>query len=177
MALSTLGMIAPPTPDGAETAIDEMRHLIPIYDDPTTKDIVESSDYSTGLGMGQLETGLAAAGAYTDGLEVSLDSIDAAIARGNPVIVGSSTTYDAWGSAQNTADPNRTEFPTDNYLNGVDPGGHFVTVLGKTDSGNYIVGDPMIKSGTMEVTPENMQTILDRSFPCGILEVSAKPFP
>ncbi len=82
---------------------------------------------------------------------ITLDSMDQAIAAGHPLIVGTSNTWSAWGKTQSAAG---------DYLNHQNPGGHYVTVLGKSPDGNYIVGDPLSKIGAVEVTPAQMKLAL-----------------
>jgi hypothetical protein len=54
-------------------------------------------------------------------------------------------------------------------------GGHWVTVTGKTASGNYIVNDPLCPKGPIEVTPAQMAEYVDGNL--GMVEVSPKPVP
>ncbi|MBS1153598.1 MAG: putative metalloendopeptidase, partial [Myxococcaceae bacterium] len=133
MALSALGLMARPAAADAHLAIDHMRDQILGYD----------STKSLGLGLlpavkGTVGYGLVAAGAEVTGLKNNLTELDAAIARGNPVIIGSSSTWNAWGKDQKAAG---------NYLNSKDPSGHFVVVLGRAANGNYLIGDPLVKGG------------------------------
>lgn len=150
MALSALGLMAHPGAGDAYVAIDHMRDQILGYD----------STKSLGLGLlpavkGTVGYGLIAAGAEVTGLKNNLTELDAAIARGNPVIIGSSTTWSAWGKEQQAAG---------NYLNRSNPSGHFVVVMGRSANGNYLVGDPLLKGGPIEVTAAQLQTALDGAF-------------
>jgi hypothetical protein len=88
--------------------------------------------------------------------------VDQALARGNPVILGGYGVWAAWGSQQQAAG---------NYLNGRDPLGHFVTVLGKTQDGQYIVGDPLVRGGSVTVSAQQLATFYGNSG-FGMLEVS-----
>lgn len=143
MALAALGIASRPGAADAYLAIDHQRDLIYGYD----------TNVSHGLNLTPVDTkgtvgyGLVQAGADVTILAKDRNALDAALGRGNPVIVGTDTTYDAWG---------RSQLIAKNYLNGQNPGGHFVTVLGRTDSGNYIIGDPLVKGGPFEVTPDQM---------------------
>ena len=89
--------------------------------------------------------------------------IDAALASGHPLIVGSSKTWDAWGKAQSAAG---------DYLNYRNPGGHYVTILGKTADGQYIVADPLSKTGARAVSAEQVKTLLSGAWDA--IEVSRK---
>ena len=151
MALSALGIMTRPSAADASIAIDHMRDQIYGYD----------STQSHGLGLGPanypgtVAYGLVAAGADVAMIKNNRTDLDAAIDRGNPVIIGTSNTYDAWG---------RDQLLAGNYLNGGNPGGHFVTVLGRTANGNYIVGDPLVKGGPIEVTAAQMDKALAGAF-------------
>lgn len=154
MALSSLGLMEHPSPADAEKVIDAMRDQALGYD----------SNHSQGTGDGQLIRALAGNGANTNVLRpITLDKMDAAIAAGHPLILGTSTTWEAWGKTQSAAG---------DYLNHRNPGGHFVTVLGKAPNGNYIVGDPLSKTGAVEVTPQQMQTALGGAWDA--IEISRK---
>jgi len=153
MALSALGLTDPPTPDGAEKAIDSVR------DAAFGRDTTQSAK----MGFGTLAKGLEAYGAQTQMLSgPTLKSLDAAIDRGNPVILGGDP-WNAWG---------RQQLSEGNYLNGRDPGGHFVALLGKTDDGKYIVGDPLVKGGTLAVTGDQILQMAQGGF--GAMEVSRR---
>jgi hypothetical protein len=141
MVLSELGLIPHPAPENAEKTIDSMRDAALGYD----------STQSVGTGDGQLERGLRANGAKTTEIKPDIDAIDAALVQGHPVIIGSSSTWAAWGQKA-CADGA--------YLNHQNPGGHYVTVLGKAPEGNYIIGDPLSKAGAIEATPDQMKTLL-----------------
>lgn len=159
MALATLGIAGKPGAGEAHRAIDQMRDRILGFD--SKKSLGLSLGPSTAKGT--VAYGLAAAGATCTML--GKDGLDAALDRGNPVIIGSSATYAAWGRDQKLAG---------NYLNGGDPKGHFVIVLGRAANGNYLVGDPLVKGGVMEVTPKQMETCLGGAWSSNsLLEVSA----
>ena len=100
---------------------------------------------------GTVGYGLQAAGATVTGLHANLTELNGALDRGNPVILGTGTTWAAWGSAEKAAG---------NYLNNSNPGGHFVVVMGRSANGNYLVGDPLGKGGPIEVTEAQMKTAL-----------------
>ena len=142
MALSSLGLIQHPAPADAETTIDHMRDEALGY----------NSTHSQGTWDSQLVKPLQENGATTTIVKpLTLTSMDTALSAGHPLIVGTSATWDAWGKAQSAAG---------GYLNYRNPGGHYVTVLGKSPSGNYIVGDPLSRIGAVEVTPAQMQKAL-----------------
>ncbi|MCB9640816.1 MAG: LysM peptidoglycan-binding domain-containing protein [Myxococcales bacterium] len=147
MATNALGITQQPNASEAHLHIDAMRDAILGWD----------SSYSQLLTSSQLKNGLEAHGATVSwlpsnqSLQQQMNQLDQALANGNPVIIGSSSTYQAWGSSQNTWDN------SDNYINSGDPKGHFATVLGRTANGNYIVGDPLVKGGTIEVTRAQME--------------------
>lgn len=150
MALSAIGLMERPAPDQAGAAIDGVRDAALGYD----------SKESTRMGFGTLAKGVEAYGAQTQMLSGGVPSIDAALERGNPVIIGGNP-WEAWGKDA------RAE---GNYLNSRDPGGHFVTLLGKTQDGKYIVGDPLVKGGTLAVSEDQLKTFLGSGF--GAMEVS-----
>ncbi len=149
MALSSLGLMDHPSPENAEATIDAVRDAALGYD----------SKKSQEMGFGPLQKAVAQYGGQTQMLS-GIDGIDQAIGRGNPVIIGGDP-WKAWGSEQRA---------NGNYLNSRDPGGHFVSVLGKTQDGKYIIGDPLVKNGTIAVTKEQLQTFFhDGGF--GAMEV------
>lgn len=142
IALSSLGLIQHPAPADAEKTIDQMRDEALGYD----------STHSQGTWDSQLVKPLEQNGATATIVKpLSLASMDAALANGHPLIVGTSNTWDAWGRAQSAAG---------GYLNYRNPGGHYVTVLGKSPSGNYLVGDPLSRIGAVEVTSAQMEKAL-----------------
>lgn len=146
MTLAALGLAPRPGAADAYVAIDHMRDTILGYD----------STKSLGLSLlppvkGTVGYGLVQSGAQVTGLTNTLEAVDGAMSRGNPVIIGTSTTWDAWGRSQAVAG---------NYLNSSNPGGHFVAVLGRSANGNYLVGDPLLKGGPIEVTPAQLQVSL-----------------
>ncbi len=152
MALTALGLMNPATAGTASSAIDQVRDSVLGYD----------SQSSQRMGTSQLAQGLRSLGASTTSLSGPVASaVDQALARGNPVILGGYGAWSAWGADQRAAG---------NYLNGRDPGGHFVTVLGKTQDGQYIVGDPWSR-GTLTVSAQQLNTFYGGSG-FGILEVS-----
>lgn len=73
----------------------------------------------------------------------------------NPVILGTSTTWAAWGQGEKAAG---------NYLDNGNPGGHFVVVMGRSANGKYLIGDPLGKGGPIEVTEAQLQTALSGAF-------------
>lgn len=147
MALNTLGLTQQPTPETAHSAIDAMRDSMYGHDTTT----------SNTMGFATVKNGLTAYGAQGIDLPVTRDpvealsNIDNALQQGMPVILGTNKVWDAWGAEQKA---------NGNYLNSRDPGGHFVTVLGRTPEGNYIVGDPLVKGGSIEVSPAQMEVAL-----------------
>jgi hypothetical protein len=145
--------MTPATAQTASSSIDRVRDAVLGYD----------SQSSARMTTTQLAQGLRAMGARTTTLSGPVTSaVDQALARGNPVILGGYGAWTAWGSSQLAAG---------NYLNGRDPGGHFVSVLGKTADGQYLVGDPLVKGGTLTVSAQQLATFYGSSG-FGILEVS-----
>lgn len=150
MALSALGLMSRPGAADASVAIDHMRDQILGYD----------STASLGLSLlppvkGTVGYGLQAAGAKVTGISSTVTDVDAALARGNPVIIGTNSTWSAWGQVEQRAG---------NYLNNGDPHGHFVTVLGRSANGNYLIGDPLLRGGPIEVTQAQLQTAISGAF-------------
>jgi murein DD-endopeptidase MepM/ murein hydrolase activator NlpD len=155
MALTALGLMNPSTAATASASIDRVRDSVLGYD----------SHSSSRMGTSDLARGLRALGAQTTSLSGPVVSaVDQALARGNPVILGGYGAWSAWGSDQRAAQ---------NYLNSGNPGGHFVTVLGKTQDGQYIVGDPLVKGGTLAVSAQQLATFYGTDG-FGILEVSRR---
>ncbi|MBN1205476.1 MAG: peptidoglycan-binding protein [Myxococcaceae bacterium] len=148
MALSAIGLMERPSPENASATIDAVRDAALGHD--TTQ--------SQRMGFGSLQRAVQEYGGQTQMIN-GIDSIDQAIERGNPVVIGGNP-WQAWGSEQRA---------NGNYLNSRDPGGHFVTVLGKTQDGKYIVGDPLVKNGTIAVSREQLQTFFQSGF--GAMEV------
>jgi hypothetical protein len=153
-------MMPHPSATDAHTAIDHQRDLILGYD----------SSKSIGLSLlppvkGTVGYGLVQAGAEVSGLKNTLPELDGALDRGHPVILGTGSTWAAWGKAEHTAG---------NYLNSGDPHGHFVLVVGRAANGNYLVSDPLVKGGPIEVTQAQMQTALSGAWSSGnsLAEVS-----
>jgi peptidoglycan hydrolase-like protein with peptidoglycan-binding domain len=149
MALSALGLMERPSPESASTTIDAVR------DAALGRDTNESQR----MGFGSLQRAVGAYGGQTQML-TGIAGIDQAMERGNPVIIGGNP-WQAWGAEQRA---------NGNYLNGRDPGGHFVTVLGKTQEGQYIIGDPLVKNGTIEVSRDQLETFF-RNGGFGAMEV------
>ena len=93
-----------------------------------------------------------------------LGAVDAALARGSPVILGG-VPGNAWAKALGSA----------GYLdvgNGTASFNHFVAVLGRTSDGRYIVGDPLSSKGALEVTAAQLGTFLTQGTWRGAMEVS-----
>jgi len=142
MALGALGLLPHPSPADAEKTIDAMRDAALGYD----------STKSQNTGNGQLVKAIEAnGGVATTVRPLTVEAIDASIAAGHPMIVGSGTTWSAWGKSQSAAG---------DYLNHRDPGGHFVTVMGKAPNGNYVIADPLSRTGAIEVSPAQLKTLL-----------------
>ena len=150
MVAQATGLWAPPGPGGASAEIDRMRDTILGY----------NSTWSQLMNMSQLATGLQRAGGQTQMLGGDpVAAVDAALGRGHPAILGGGGVWNAWGAEQRAAG---------NYLNGRDPGGHFVTVMGKSDDGRYIVNDPLMRNGAITVTGDQLRTFYAGGF--GVLE-------
>ncbi len=132
------------------STIDRMRDTILGYD----------SQQSQLMNMSQLATGLTRAGGQTQMLYGDVvASVDQALGRGHPTILGGSGVWNAWGAQQQASG---------NYLNSRNPGGHFVTVMGKTDDGRYLVNDPLMRNGAIPVTGDQLRTFMSGGF--GVLE-------
>jgi peptidoglycan hydrolase-like protein with peptidoglycan-binding domain len=155
IAAAALGLTEHPSAAEAPHAIDAMRDTI-FHTNTTT---------STTMGMGAVQQGLAAYGADTAKLDVSkatkdgagLEAIDTALEAGHPVILGG-TPGEAWAKGLN-----QTHDYLDMGKRGDASFGHFVTVLGKTPEGKYLVADPLSKQGTIEVSAAQIGTFLEQS--------------
>jgi peptidoglycan hydrolase-like protein with peptidoglycan-binding domain len=146
MALNALGISQQPSAENAHLAIDSMRDSM----------FGRNTTHSERMGFATIKKGLEANGAQGVDLPHSpvakaLEGLDQALEQGMPVMIGTNNVWSAWGADQRAQG---------NYINSRDPGGHFVTVLGKTPEGNYIVGDPLFRNGAVEVTPEQMTKAL-----------------
>ncbi|WIG94222.1 peptidoglycan-binding protein [Myxococcus sp. SDU36] len=165
IAATAVGAMAPPGAAGAGEAIDTVRENI--LDDP-------NSNTSVTMTVTQVAEGVTDAGAVATvvgSADVDMAAVDAALSRGHPVILGGNPfgndpDHQAWGP---------TARADDNYLMGENFGGHWVTVTGMTESGNYIVNDPLCPNGPIEVTPEQMAEYVDGNL--GMVEVSPMPVP
>ncbi len=149
IAASLVGAQERPPPDGAWEAIDHARDLAFGWD----------TGYSRLTGTGHLVRALQGLGATaTTQTPSSLEAIDAALARGNPVIAGGAPfASGAWGAT------------TEGYL---ERGGgflHWVVVSGRTNDG-YIINDPLSENGPIVVTREQLEAFLRPSM--GMVEVS-----
>lgn len=148
MALSALGLTQKPSPADAEKAIDAVRDRCLGYDSKQS----QLMDFPT------LAHGLNAYGAKTRMVN-GVENFEAALGRGNPVIVGGEP-WAAWGAQERAKG---------NYL-GDGPAGHFVTVMGKNQDGQYIVADPLFKNGPIAVSYDQLRTFA--RFNLGAMEVS-----
>jgi peptidoglycan hydrolase-like protein with peptidoglycan-binding domain len=148
---SMLGLMAHPAPADAETAIDAARDAAMGY----------NTTYSVPMDDPQVVKALKSYGATTTRPAATMAAVDNALSSGHPVVIGSSNTWSAWGQALAVAG---------NYLNHSNPGGHFVTVLGKAPDSNYVVGDPLSRVGTIEATPATLTLALAGAW--DIVEVS-----
>ncbi|HYV46525.1 MAG TPA: LysM peptidoglycan-binding domain-containing protein [Myxococcaceae bacterium] len=150
MTAEAIGLWPQHGPESSLDTIDRMRDTILGYD----------SRDSQLMGMGQLQTGLNKIGAQTQNLYGDpVQSVDGAVGRGHPVILGGSGVWNAWGA---------NESASGRYLNYRNPGGHFVTVMGKTDDGRYIVNDPLARNGAITVTGDQIRQFCNGGF--GMLE-------
>lgn len=159
IAASMVGVMAHPDAANAGEAIDGVRDNILDFD----------STESTTMDVTQVTEGVEEAGAVATQLPQSVQSVDEALSRGHPVIIGGNPfggdpAHQAWGP---TASANG------NYLMDHDFGGHWATVVGRTPEGNYIVNDPLCPNGPIEVTPEQMAEYIDGGF--GVVEVAPPP--
>ncbi|MBN1961906.1 MAG: peptidoglycan-binding protein [Deltaproteobacteria bacterium] len=140
IALSSLGLIAHPSPSDAPQVINDIR--------------TATGDLDGTMYMSSVDQGLQQYGASTNYIDNNINAINTALGNGHPVVLGSYAEWAAWGSQQ----------PGGNMINNVDPGGHFVTVVGMTPQGDYIVADPLMAGGPITVSPQQMQTFLNSSF-------------
>ncbi len=80
------------------------------------------------------------------------NNLDQALADGRPVVLSGRITSE-W----------RGEFPnSQSYQYAPDGTGHFLTVVGKTPDGNYIVSDPMYSDGPVVMTRDQLAKFLDQ---------------
>jgi hypothetical protein len=150
MVAEAIGLWQPAGPNGSLATIDRMRDTILGYD----------SQESQLMNMSHLATGLQRAGAQTQPLYGDpVQAVEDALGRGHPAILGGSGVWNAWGAQQDAAG---------HYLNHRDPGGHFVTVMGKTDDGRYIVNDPLARDGAITVNADQIRQFYAGGF--GVLE-------
>jgi len=150
MVAEAIGLWQPQGPEGSLGTIDRMRDTILGFD----------SHDSQLMGMGQLQTGLNEIGAQTQNLYGDpVQAVDGAIDRGHPVILGGSGVWNAWGA---------NESASGRYLNYRNPGGHFVTVMGKAADGRYIVNDPLARNGAITVTGDQLRQFCAGGF--GMME-------
>ncbi|WP_375758623.1 peptidoglycan-binding protein [Corallococcus exercitus] len=164
IAATAVGAMEHPDAAGAGEAIDGVRDNILDYD----------SSKSRKMDVDEVAEGVKEAGADATIVrknKVDVAVVDAALSRGHPVILGGNpfgdnSLHQAWGP---------TAYADDNYLMKSNFGGHWVTVTGRTESGNYIVNDPLCPKGPIEVTPEQMAEYVDGNL--GMVEVSPKPVP
>ncbi|RKH07554.1 hypothetical protein D7X74_32910 [Corallococcus sp. CA047B] len=163
IAATAVGAMEHPDAAGAGEAIDGVRDSI-----------FGASNESVTMKIDKVTKGVTEAGAVATvygSADVTAESLDGALTRGHPVILGGNPFGDdelhqAWGPAAAAAG---------NYLEDGNFGGHWVTVTGKTAEGNYIVNDPLCPRGPIEVTPEQMAEYLNGNL--GMIEVSPKPVP
>jgi peptidoglycan hydrolase-like protein with peptidoglycan-binding domain len=164
IAATAVGAMEHPDAAGAGEAIDAVRDNILGWD----------SNTSVTMDVDQVARGVTGAGAVATVVrknQVDVAAVDAALSRGHPVILGGNPfgydpDHQAWGP---------TAHADDNYLMGKNFGGHWVTVTGRTEAGNYIVNDPLCPKGPIEVTPEQMAEYVDGNL--GMVEVSPTPVP
>lgn len=137
IALTALGLMKQPTPEQAPRAIDRMRDLCDGRD----------GNHSHLMDWGTLRNGLARAGAQSAPIRGGMAGVDAALARGNPIIAGGQNPWGAWG---------RSERIKGNYL-AMGNGGHFVAIVGKQADGKYIVADPLLVNTPIAVTADQLK--------------------
>ncbi|MBJ6764073.1 peptidoglycan-binding protein [Myxococcaceae bacterium JPH2] len=162
----------------AATAVGAMEHPDAAHAGVTIDSVRDSilgpSNESVTMTVDQLAKGLDKAGAdatIVRKTHVSAETVDAALARGHPVILGGNpfgydADHQAWGPTASAAD---------NYLMDHNFGNHWVSIAGKTPEGNYVVNDPLCPRGPIEVTPEELAEFIDGNI--GMIEVSARPPP
>jgi nucleoid-associated protein YgaU len=110
----------------------------------------------------QLKTGIANGGGKPEEIN-SWSSLDSKLSQGKPVMLNGFYGVD-W----------RRQFP--NY--GQTGGGnvsHVNSVLGKTQSGKYIVADPMYRGGTVEMTRQQLSVFFGGKNPVGIAVAGISP--
>nr|WP_276519210.1 peptidoglycan-binding protein [Corallococcus exiguus] len=163
IAATAVGAMEHPSAAGAGEAIDGVRDAI--FDTNTHQ--------STPIDVDQVAKGVNEAGAVATIVrknKLDVAAVDAALSRGHPVILSGNPYTDgdhkSWGATAEDAD---------NYLMDYNFGRHWVTVTGTTESGNYIVNDPLCPKGPIEVTPEQLAQYMGAN--AGMVEVSPKPVP
>lgn len=137
IALTSLGLMKQPTPQQAPRAIDRMRDLCDGRD----------GNHSHLMDWPTLRNGLARAGAVSAPIAGGMAGVDAALARGNPIIAGGQNPWGAWG---------KEERLKGNYL-ALGNGGHFIAILGKQADGKYVVADPLLVNTPIAVTADQLK--------------------
>ncbi len=145
IALIALGMLGRPSPEEVPELIDLMRDLTAGHD----------TNYSRTMGNPPVIDALTAMGAEAVDIGTEIDDLRAAVTAGHPVVIGSYSC--PWSDDIEN-------------LNGGDPVGHFVTVVGMTPTGDFIVCDPLAADGPVIVSVADMEASLDQSW--GMIEVS-----
>lgn len=148
MAASMVGAIDNPDAAGAGEAIDAVRDSI--FDTDTKTSLTTTAAQ---VAEGARELGANAVEHYP----ATLSAVDAALEAGNPVILGGDP-MDSWGAD----DPHYLEAGSDGF-------NHWVVVSGRTESGNYLINDPLAPNGAIEVTPEQLEAYLNGGM--GMVEV------
>jgi hypothetical protein len=142
---SALGLKARPSAQNASKAIDQMRD----------KALGFNSDYSRLTSADELARALNDVGAKTEKLTGSVAAVDKALKEGKSLMAVGNP-WQPWGSEMSKG-PNGNQRQLA-YLNSRDPGPHWVTVLGKTPQGKYLVADPLSKVGAIEVSARQLET-------------------
>ncbi|MDP1830069.1 MAG: hypothetical protein Q8L48_42795 [Archangium sp.] len=101
-------------------------------------------------GTDQLKAAAEAGGATTTDVE-DMDGLDAALARGEPVVLyGVPNQAGTWSRASDTYDTGDFGFIHEESA-------HWISVIGRTPEGDYVIQDPLSREGTITVTREELE--------------------
>lgn len=101
-------------------------------------------------GTDQLKAAAETGGATTTNVE-DMDGLDAALARGEPVVLyGVPNQEGTWSRESDTYD-------TGNFGFIHEESAHWISVIGRTAEGGYIIQDPLSRDGTITVTQEELE--------------------
>jgi hypothetical protein len=153
MVGATRGIIASPTPDSAEDAIRRMRDLAhggrtpqsaPTYGPMMLAGLAANDLFATDLVLDHAAS------------DADLAVIDESLANGDLVLVAGDP-GNAWGRA---LDRRHAYLHTYDVAPDKDRFGHWVVVFETTDSGLYVIGDPLSTAGVVEIAREQLRTYL-----------------